>query len=295
MTTLSVIILSYAIDDDIYKMNCKCIASLFDSEEWQDNQLQVVLIESSQHNAYTYDTRVEVLVPDEKFNFNRFLNIGITHTKSDLVALCNNDILFSKGWFAEIWKIKLVHPEFMCFSPIDRDYKTMSYQLFPATNPFYIGWDNKLHFAAWCFILDRKVFKTIGKLDEQFDFYFADDDLLMTLRKYALANVLVTHSRVKHLSQQVTAKVNEISPYAIMETAKYPIPDKYLKRGFSWLWNDIRFYNAFFRMENKWGDEKTCRRVNRLFAALPILYKPVVSKIAYSKSMNKILSIILPS
>ncbi len=32
---LSVIILSYAIDEEVYRMNCRAIESLYASEEWE--------------------------------------------------------------------------------------------------------------------------------------------------------------------------------------------------------------------------------------------------------------------
>ena len=283
MSVLSVIILSNTLDDEIYDMNCKCIESLIVSEDWNKNELRILLIESNKTNQYKYNEQIEVIVPQEKFNFNRFLNIGVEQSNSEFIALCNNDIIFRKGWFTEILKIKKQHFNFMCFSPIDRDYTTMSYELFPEDNAYYTGWKNKYHFAAWCIVLDRRIFTTIGKLDERFDFYYADDDFLMTLRKYSLDNVLVVNSHVKHLSQQVTEKVNRKTPFQISDKVKYPIPTRYLNRGFSWLWDDKRFYDAFFRMEDKWGDEKMIRRLNRFFEKFVFLQKRPITRVFYSK------------
>ena len=62
---LSVIILSYAIDEDIYEMNCRALKSLVESEKWSDN-LQVLVIESKKDSNYTYPwPNVEVLIPNE--------------------------------------------------------------------------------------------------------------------------------------------------------------------------------------------------------------------------------------
>ena len=76
---LSVIILSYAIDEDIYEMNCNALKSLFESESWT-NDLQVLLIESKKDCAYTYPfPNVQALIPNEEFGFHKFFNIGINH------------------------------------------------------------------------------------------------------------------------------------------------------------------------------------------------------------------------
>ncbi len=53
MTKLSVIFLSYAVNDDIYRMNCNAIDSLLQSESWKD-ELEIILIESCKSNNYKY-------------------------------------------------------------------------------------------------------------------------------------------------------------------------------------------------------------------------------------------------
>ena len=117
---VSVVILSYSIDEVIYRMNLDCIQSLMQSEDWQSDELEIILIESNTCCDYEYPLEVTVLVPDEPFNFHRFLNIGIRSSHGELIALCNNDILFHKGWYSELQRVKELHPEFLCFSPIDR-------------------------------------------------------------------------------------------------------------------------------------------------------------------------------
>lgn len=288
---LSTIILSNTLDDEIYTINRNCIQSLRDSENWDElGGIEIILIESNKEADYTYDARVQIITPDEPFNFNRFFNRGIAKSNGQFIALCNNDIVFSENWFTEILKVKSIRKDILCFSPIDRDYKTMSYDLFPDNKLFYVGWKNKYHFSAWCHVVDKQIFKIIGKLDETFDFYSADDDFLMTLRKNVIPNALVTKSHVKHLSEQVIKKLNQIKSPNINDIEHYPIPGKYLKRGYTWLWDDFRFYDAFIKMDRKWGDNKMTRRTNRLLNLLPFLRIRPVTKILYSKQANLILS-----
>lgn len=311
MPKLSVIILSYAIDEEVYRMNCRAIESLFASEEWEltnegineltnereisnlqspisKSSLDVLLIESNREAKYTYNSRVRVLVPDEKFGFHRFFNIGLDHTSGEYVAFCNNDIVFEKGWWSEIMKVKTQHPKFMCFSPVDSSYPMMAEEIAKGKE-YVIGWENKRHFAAWCFVWERKVFKTIWRFDETFDFYAADDDELLTLRKYAIPNVLVTGSEVKHLSQVVTKKVG-INKYAVTDKNKYPISDFELMHRRYWLWNDYRFYIAYRRAEAKWGNEWMIKRINHFFERHLWLHVRPITKLMYNRRVNLFLA-----
>lgn len=289
MQKLSIIILSYAIDRDIYEVNCHCIDSLLRSEQWLDNELEILLIESNKETNYVYPNSVRMVVPNEKFNFHRFLNIGLAETTGDFIAFCNNDIVFQPNWWSAIKHIKEQYPKFMCFSPLDRLYPMMTEHELPSSKDYYIGWDNKRHYAAWCFVWERNIFDIIGKFDETFDFYSADDDELMTLRKYAIPNVLVTSSEVKHLSQVVTIKEG-VSKYRVTDKNRYPLSEKEISRGLTWLWDDVRFYNAYRRMEAKWGNERMLKRIHRLLDQCPFLRKRCITKILYSKSIVNILA-----
>lgn len=288
MQNLSVIILSYAIDEEVYQMNCRAVDSLLSSEQWGKNDLEILLIESNRESAYKYNERVRVLMPEEKFGFHRFFNIGLDHTSGEFVAFCNNDIVFEKGWWSAIQKVKAEHPKFLCFSPVDSSYSMMAEEIAKGKE-FVIGWENKRHFAAWCFVWERKVFKTIGRFDETFDFYSADDDELQTLHYWAIPNVLVTSSEVKHLSQVVTKKVG-INKYAVTDKEKYPLSEYEIKRGWTWLWNDVRFYVAHRRMIAKWGNKWMRKRVDGLLGRKPWLNVRMVTKLLYNRKVNRILA-----
>jgi glycosyltransferase involved in cell wall biosynthesis len=285
---LSVIILSYAIDEEIYQMNCRAIDSLYASEIWNDDEPEVLLMESNRAARYEYDSRVRVMMPEEKFGFHSFFNIGLDNTSGEFVAFCNNDIVFEKGWWSAIMKVKVEHPKFMCFSPEDSSYPMMAEEIARGKD-YVIGWENKRHFAAWCFVWERKVFKTIGRFDETFDFYSADDDELQTLHYWAIPNVLVTGSEVKHLSQVVTKKVG-INKYAVTDKEKYPLSEYEIKRGLTWLWDDVRFYVAYQREKAKWGNHWMRKRVNQFLEGHPWLNVRMVTMLLYSRRVNMFLA-----
>lgn len=288
MPKLSVIILSYAIDEEVYQMNCRAIESLYASENWSDGEPEVLLVESNREATYEYDKRVKVLMPEEKFGFHRFFNIGLDNTSGEFVAFCNNDIVFTPGWWRAIMKVKEQHPKFMCFSPVDSSYPMMAEEIAKGKE-YIIGWENKRHFAAWCFVWERKVFKTIGRFDETFDFYSADDDELQTLRYYAIPNVLVTASEVKHLSQVVTNKVG-VEQYKVTDKEKYPLSEYEIKRGYAWLWDDVRFYVAYQREKAKWGNHHMRQRVNRLLESHPWMNVRPVTRVLYNRTVNMLLA-----
>lgn len=284
MTKLSVILLSYAIDDEVYQMNCRAIESLFTSESWREDELEVLLMESNREAKYTYDKRLRVMAPEEKFGFHQFFNIGLDNTSGEFVAFCNNDIVFMQGWWSAIMRVKKQHPKFMCFSPVDSSYPMMAEEIAKEKDSI-IGWENKRHFAAWCFVWERKVFETIGRFDETFDFYYADADELQTLRYYAIPNVLVTRSEVKHLSQVVTNKVG-LEKYKVTDKEKYPLSEYEVRRGWTWLWDDVRFYVAHRRFEKKWGNEWMRERMVRFLERHPWLNVRFMTKFAYNKKVN---------
>lgn len=285
---LSVIILSYAIDEEVYQMNVRAIESLFASEQWSEGEPEVLLMESNRETKYTYDKRVKVMMPEEKFGFHRFFNIGLDNTSGEFVAFCNNDIVFMPGWWSAVMRVKEQHPKFMCFSPVDSSYPMMVEEIAKGKD-YTIGWENKRHFAAWCFVWERKVFDTIGRFDEAFDFYSADDDELQTLRYYAIPNVLVTGSEVKHLSRAVTKKVG-INNYAVTDKEKYPLSEYEIKRGLSWLWDDVRFYDAYQREKAKWGNLHMRQRVHRFLERYPRLNVHWITKILYNRQVNLLMS-----
>lgn len=288
---LSVIILSYAIDDDIYEMNCRALKSLIESETWTDDNLQVLLIESKKDSNYTYPfPNVDVLIPNEDFGFHKFFNIGINKTDGEYIAFCNNDIIFKPGWFREIKKVADAHKRFKCFSPIDDsgDYPKMTPEALPRDKNYYKGWDHQKHFAPWCFVWKRKVFDITGPFDETFDLYGADGDELFTLSRNALWSVVCTKSVVNHLAGQTTIvkQSNIDNKYRITDYDKYPLTDFEIKHNYQWLYDDYRFYEAFQKMKKKWGVENTALWLQRKIMKYPFINFRPINLALFSKKGN---------
>ena len=288
---LSVIILSYAIDNDIYEMNCHALKSLIESEAWT-NDLQILIIESKKDSTHTYPfPNVEVLIPEEDFGFHKFFNIGLNTTDGEYLAFCNNDIIFKPGWFSEIKKVADTHKRFKCFSPIDDsgNYPRMTPEALPRAKDYYKGWEHQKHFAPWCFVWKRKVFDITGPFDERFDFYAADCDEQNMMSSNALWSVVCTKSVVRHLAGQ-TAVVKQSAvdnKYRITDYEKYPLTEFEMQKGYHlWIYDDYRFYEAYQKAKQKWGIDNTTKWLQRKIMRFPILNQRFMTRFLFTKRMN---------
>ena len=209
--------------------------------------------------------------------------------KGQLIAFCNNDILFVKGWWTAIKDVYAEHKDWLCFSPIDDHYPKMA--ALDKTKPYHLGWDYGKYMAQWCFVWNRRVFDIIGGgLDETFNFYAADADEEMTLRYWAIPNIAVTKSVVRHLASQTIGKVREDEHTKKLDPKQYPLTKEELRRGYQWLWDDIRWYDAWQKEKNKWGNLWTRRRLHRILDKYPFLQQRWITKIIYSKRGNVIIN-----
>lgn len=291
---LSVIILSYALDDDIYHLNKQAIETLLSSEVWPSGSLQILLIESNKENPYQYPyPNVEVLIPNEKFGFHRFFNIGIEHTDGEYIAFCNNDIIFHKGWFSAIREVSDNRRRFLCFSPIDDsgDYPKMSPEALPREKAFYRGWEHQKHFAPWCFVWKRKVFDITGPFDETVDFYGADCDEQNIMSRNALWSVVCTKSVVNHLAGQtaIVKQSGKGDKYRITDYDKYPLTEFEKTHNYPlWIYDDYRFYEGYQKLKKKWGLDNTTKWLQRKITQYPILNFRPLTRLLFTKRMNHI-------
>ena len=105
---VDVICLTKTSNNSYYEMCEKTISTLFESQP--DTEFNLVLVESGEsRNEYlsikrgNANNKVHYIVSGEKFNYNRFLNIGLEYAKtSDWLLIINNDLVFESGWLDHI-------------------------------------------------------------------------------------------------------------------------------------------------------------------------------------------------
>ncbi|MGQ1947089.1 glycosyltransferase family 2 protein [Geofilum sp. OHC36d9] len=230
-------------------MNCDCLNSLSRSES--NFKFNVVIMESNKnfHNSNLKYPKLKnisltILIPDEPFNYNKFLNIGIKHTKNELIAFCNNDLLFKPNWLTEINNVIKNHPKAYSFCPLNPLSNWTPPEKFKTPQ---LGYKVRIEFVGWCYVVKRLIFQKIPLHDENFDFFFQDDDFALTLKKYAIENWLVPKSHVIHLGGETTSITDGY---------------KYNQRAVG---DNIRFHK-------KWGSPRTIALKDRL---LKYIFKPL--------------------
>jgi GT2 family glycosyltransferase len=252
--SLSVIILTLTNSEELYKMTLNCINSLKESET--NVNFEIILIESNKNylvSNFKYPDFVKVIIPDVKFNFHQYLNIGIKASSGDYIALCNNDLIFHKKWFSEILKITELDSSILSFSPVSTvnvDYE----------NIYQIGYKVRTHIMGWCIVANKKLFNKIGYLDETFDFYYADNDYAMTLKSKNIKHAVVFNSKVEHLEKRSSKKETESQSFL----DKYKIPQYLYKKEYEWVLNDEKSLDGFLKYHNKWGTPDFLYKKNKL-------------------------------
>jgi len=149
-------------------------------------KVNCIVIESAPktvyRNAITYN-------PDKPFNYNYFLNFGASRGTAPWVMCCNNDLTFRNGWLHTL--IAADHPIVSPISMADFRQKDC------VTNE--TGYQCGRHLSGWAFMIKRDLWNKIGMLDEDFDFWFADNSLIGQLKLIDTPPMLVPTSKVDHL------------------------------------------------------------------------------------------------
>ncbi|MEM7037176.1 MAG: hypothetical protein AAF570_09375 [Bacteroidota bacterium] len=209
--TVDVVILAYTLDREVFDMNTRAIQSLRAADP--DIDFNVILLESNRkwpEMGLAYDAKTTVHIPDTPFNFNHYNNIGLKMGKADWVVFSNNDVVFHPGWCSAMLAAAHVNPALQCLCPWDPEGPHTPPGTFPEGAPYIEGYLVRVTFTGWCFMVRRAAFDITGPFDERFDYYFADDDFAMTLRRHDLRNAAVPGAKVTHLAH-VTSKKAGVS------------------------------------------------------------------------------------
>jgi len=198
MNTIDVIILSYAKDENIIKMNNDCINSLLNSTT--NYNFNIILVETDDSKHIYEQKEVTVLQPNLKFNYNKFLNIGSKECKNDWVLISNNDTLYHKNFLEKMFEAHNYDNEILSMSPMDDDWHL--HKNIDKNIQIYYGHRVPYEITGWSIFLHKSVLKKIGDFDEQFDFWYQDNDYSNSLIKNKIKHALITNSKVTHLVSQ---------------------------------------------------------------------------------------------
>lgn len=255
MKKVSLIVLSRTNSEGIYNMNLNCFLTFIESAICANLNFEIILVESANASVYNYDIpQLKTITPDSDFNFHKFLNIGMSHASGDYYVLSNNDVVYTKTWLQEIFKVATLEPQLMSFSPYDKKSNKLAPNLIKE-NKFVIGYEIQKHLTGWCIVMHKNVLKKIKKLDERFDFYYADYDYAMQLQKYNIRHALVTNAEVHHL-EKVSDGKNETIDY---ERLPKNTPKYLIEQNWTWVLKDVKMVEGIITFHNKWGRRQTIK------------------------------------
>lgn len=194
-----IIILSLAINHETFLKTKYCIDSYINTADDIINNIYV--IESNPNFKEDYkQNKVEVIIPNEEFNYNKFYNIGLSKCRSEFIAGPNNDLLIKPNCLQTILKEFNDNPDVSSISPIDRNWPRHNSVYFPNDNKLYYGYEVTLHLYGCMIACRRSVFEQIGYLDEQFYFFYQDNDYSMCLQRNNLKHGIHTGAHITHQS-----------------------------------------------------------------------------------------------
>ena len=167
--TIDVIILSYAKEDSVIFMNNECIDSINNSTT--EHKFNIILVETESTKKYNYyQDNVTVIQPNEEFNYNRFLNIGLKYCNNEWVLISNNDTIYHKWFLERLLEANEHDNELLSMSPMDDSWHR--HALFNRDFDIYYGYRTSYEITGWSILINRSVLNKIGDFDEEFKFWY---------------------------------------------------------------------------------------------------------------------------
>lgn len=160
---------------------------------------RIIIIETCQD--VKYDNAETYFFPSKgNFNYNRALNYGMSLSNDKYVALCNNDLIFHKGWTENIINVLDNYADSAC--PFDKGYhlnnRECKMQKVKEGNHIYMNNQVRVFFVGWCFVIKREVWDKIGHFNEGVEFYYSDNIVVEQYKKHGIKHALVCNSYVDH-------------------------------------------------------------------------------------------------
>lgn len=135
------------------------------------------------------------LVPFD--GYNRSLNKGAKKGDSELIAFCNNDLEFTRGWDTAIDNALKNQDRIVSASPwCPKTHRQWWGNEVPKEN--VIGTQTGKIVAGWCLVLKREWWEEMGGFDERMEFWCCDNSYTHQLEAANKKHALVMASEVIH-------------------------------------------------------------------------------------------------
>jgi GT2 family glycosyltransferase len=196
------------------------IDSLHESEKLIN--FRVIVVESYS-KVHQYKHAI-VMKPDQEFNYNAFMNIGIKAGSAEWVCMANNDVVFGKNWFSAILKASEALPHVDSFS----SFTSQALKALGKEQAYYVQYGIGTFVTGWCLTAKRKIFEKV-KLDERVSFWCSDNVYQDELIRQGVNHALVRDSIVEHLGGRTLfsmpgEKIGELTAGQAQIYAELPKP-----------------------------------------------------------------------
>lgn len=247
MKEMDIIMLSYAASPELKRITEWAIESLISSEDPTKIQLNIIVVESAKNMGNYQYPGTTTLYPQIPFGYHRYMNLGIEMTSSPYVCICNNDLLFHKGWATEIFNAFSSHPDLSSVSPFCSIHHVN--EGYSPNTGIYRGYTVRKEVAGWCLVFKREILKVTGKLDPNFKFWFADNDYINTLKKHGFKHALVSSSIVDHLESKTLKSRSEEEQLKLTSGERFYYEYKWEGRGYFSYLNRLRKFRMKLLIE----------------------------------------------
>jgi len=197
-TMIDVIIPADSTNASLKIMTQKTIDSLIASEDMKFN---IVVVDGNKNT--TGFKGVKTITYNFSFNYNKCVNLGLEYGNSDVVAICNNDLLFDRLWLTKT--LEAMGETYMSASPNNKTSLKMG---------IIEGYQVEKILLGWCIVVKREVFNKF-KLDESVNFWYSDNIYGEQLKRAGIKHILVLHARVVHLTSRTLKVVRNKSSITI--------------------------------------------------------------------------------
>lgn len=199
-TLIDIVITSDCERKEHKQLTDNCIASLVASQPYED-AFNIIVVEGYSKfmdNQHTHD-HCMLALPREPFHYNRYLIAGSKCGNAEWVALCNNDLLFDKGWFTALNAAFNAHyGAFKSFGP----WCPLTHpQTMQGSNSYYIGYRIAHELTGWCIIVRRELWERMD-INQKPEFWYCDNAYADELRRLGEPNMLIRSCIVTHLGSQ---------------------------------------------------------------------------------------------
>lgn len=207
---VDVIILTRSNTEKEIRLTKRTIITLKESNP--EYKFKINLIESGLNIKRQYEDIVDnYITPNESFNYNKFVNIGLKYCDSNWVVISNNDVGFERNWFSEIMKIHETRSDIHSFSPKDPVLymKYYDWHFIGSADQYFESYSVTEAIMGWCLVIKRESLNKIMPFDEQFDMYYQDNDYAEMLKRHSIKHALVRNSIACHFQTMSITKLDQ--------------------------------------------------------------------------------------